>query len=117
MFNVIKILQYFNIQVLKKAQRDAGNSRREILDHFKQTVKSEIDDAFRKFRASILESGEGEGLEVRKHYLKLRPELAITEIFEKFNLLLTFDQPSNRGEKKRHQRIGSAIEVYYFMKL
>ena len=97
--------------MLKKAQRDAGNSRREIIEHFKQNVRSEIEDAFRKFRASVLEAGEGEGLEVRKHYLKLRPEIAITEIFEKFNLLLTFDQPTNRSEKRHRNRISSAVEV------
>ena len=102
---------WFVFQVLKKAQRDASHSRKEIVEHFKQTLKSEVDEVFRKFRASFLEAGDEEGLEVRKHYLKLRPEVAIAEIFEKFHLLMTFFKPTSKPEKRRHQRIGWAIQV------
>ena len=103
---------YF-LQVLKKAQRDAGSSRGEIIEHFKQTLTSEIEDVFRKFRANVMEAGDEEGLEVRKHYLKVRPEIALTEIGEKFRLLMTFFQPANKSEKRRQQRISYAIEVIY----
>ncbi|KAH3734109.1 hypothetical protein DPMN_040549, partial [Dreissena polymorpha] len=73
--------------ILKKAQRDCGNNRREILEHLKDTLRSDIGDAFRKFRASLLQ-GTGEGMEVRTHYMKVRPEIVIQEVMEKFNLLL-----------------------------
>ena len=76
---------------------------------------SEIEVAFRKFRASVLEAGDGDGFEIRMHYLKLKPEMAITEIFEKFNLLMTFDQPTNKVERRHHQRISSAIQVSMFL--
>ena len=107
------MLHLCSLQVLKKAQRDAGSSRGEIIEHFKQTLTSEIEDVFRKFRANVMEAGDEEGLEVRKHYLKVRPEIALTEIGEKFRLLMTFFQPANKSEKRRQQRISYAIEVIY----
>ncbi|XP_060562868.1 uncharacterized protein LOC132722386 [Ruditapes philippinarum] len=82
--------------VLKKAQRDSRNQQQQIVRHFKDELKTQIGDAFRKFRASILVTGAGEGMEVRQHYMKMRPELALLEIFDKFNILFMVTQTGNR---------------------
>ncbi|XP_053402751.1 uncharacterized protein LOC123550539 [Mercenaria mercenaria] len=93
--------------VLKKAHRDSRNHHRQIVQHFKEELKNEMGDAFRKFRASILQTGEGDGMEVREHYMKMRPELAIMEIFDKFSVLLMVTQVGDRqtakGAKFRRQ--------------
>jgi hypothetical protein len=43
-----------------------------------------------------LVTGAGEGMEVRQHYMKMRPELALLEIFDKFNILFMVTQTGNR---------------------
>jgi hypothetical protein len=47
--------------------------------------------------------------EVRNHYLKLRPEMAILEIFKKFQLIMSMDEPQSKAQKKQHQKIQSVI--------
>ncbi|XP_053389616.1 uncharacterized protein LOC128552593 [Mercenaria mercenaria] len=93
------------IGVLKKAKRDSAASHHEIKDHFEENLKTEIGDAFRKFRISILQTGEGDGLEVRRHYLKMKPELVIMEIFDKFNVLLMVTQDRRLTKPTKFRRV------------
>lgn len=64
----------------------------------------------RKFRVSILQTGEGEGFEVRTHYLKMRPEIVIQEILEKFKLLLITTKMSHKASG-RPSKLTKVIEV------
>ncbi|KAL4234329.1 hypothetical protein ACF0H5_005980 [Mactra antiquata] len=79
------------VSVLTKSQRDAGKRVNDIVDHCCDTMKKDIESAFRKFRANMLQMDE-DGETVRQHYLKTRPEVAIYEIMEKFNVLLMLTQ-------------------------
>ncbi|KAJ8303180.1 hypothetical protein KUTeg_019576 [Tegillarca granosa] len=80
-------------QVLKKAQRDAGATRRSVTDGFKNEVRRDIEKVFHKFRAGIIQIDSDGNMEVRHHYLKLHPVMAINEIFQKFQLLMSIDPP------------------------
>ncbi|KAL3859495.1 hypothetical protein ACJMK2_009714 [Sinanodonta woodiana] len=99
-------------QVLKKAQRDAANSRREIYAKFQNDLVSEIKSSFDKFRLSILRSSsDGDG-EIQKHYLKLKPEIALTEIFSKFEVLVMLEQPMSRRERTQMKTISQTITQF-----
>ena len=64
----------------------------------------------RKFRSSILQTGETEGMEIRKHYLKMKPEMAIMEIYDKFKILLLVTEAEDLVLRKA-ARFKKAIEV------
>jgi len=68
----------------------------------------------RKFRAALLRSGESEGMEVRTHYMKLRPDLALQEIMEKFNLLLITSKMGLRTNG-RITKVKKVVEVGYVL--
>ena len=75
----------------------------------------------RKFRAALLRSGEGEGMEVRTHYMKLRPDLALQEIMEKFNLLLITSKMGLRTngritKVKKVVEVGDVLIYYKYFK-
>ncbi|XP_059138506.1 uncharacterized protein LOC131926926 isoform X3 [Physella acuta] len=74
------------IQMLKKSKRDAATTRRTVVESLKDLLNKDIEEAFKKFRANILQSGAS-GLELRQHYMNLPPEVALREIFMKFELL------------------------------
>ncbi|XP_045191511.2 uncharacterized protein LOC123548375 [Mercenaria mercenaria] len=99
------------VTTLKKAHRDSASNRRAIRDHFEDELRNEIGEAFRKFRTSILQTGEGEGMEIRKHYLKMKPEFAIMEIFDKFNILHMVVQ-AGEIKLKKATRFKKAIEDF-----
>ncbi|KAL3859494.1 hypothetical protein ACJMK2_009713 [Sinanodonta woodiana] len=99
-------------QVLKKAQRDAANSRRDIYAKFKDDMINEIRASFDKFKRSILKSSyDGDG-EIQKHYLKLTPESAMIEILSKFELLICFEQPTSRRERTQMRTISQVIPQF-----
>ncbi|XP_046338389.2 protein NO VEIN-like isoform X3 [Haliotis rufescens] len=100
------------VQMLKKSQRDAAGTRRSVTESFKDNFKKELAAAFQKFQAAILQTGEDGDSEVRGHYLRLRPEIAIMEIFQKFQLLLSIDQPETRPQMKRHRQLESSINSF-----
>ncbi|XP_067652769.1 uncharacterized protein [Haliotis asinina] len=100
------------VQMLKKSQRDAASTRRTVTESFKDNFKKELAAAFQKFQAAILQTGEDGESEVRSHYLRLKPEIAIMEMFQKFQLLLSIDQPETRAQMKRHRQLESAINGF-----
>lgn len=63
----------------------------------------------RKFRVSILQTGDSEGMEIRRHYLKVKPAIAIKEIIEKFNILHLVTQVD--GRHKKTSKLKKAVEV------
>ncbi|XP_069113795.1 uncharacterized protein [Argopecten irradians] len=87
--------------VLKKAQRDVSSSRRTIQEGFKEELRQQIQQAFQKFRATILQPTADSSLQIRQHYLQLQPETAIMEIFQKFQLITQLEQPSNKMERRQ----------------
>ncbi len=99
-------------QMLKKSQRDAASTRRTVTDTFKENFKKELTAAFKKFQAAILQSGEEGDSEVRRHYLTIKPEVAIMEIYQKFQLLLSIDQPETRAQIKRQKQMEAAINGF-----
>ncbi|KAK3589090.1 hypothetical protein CHS0354_017428 [Potamilus streckersoni] len=100
------------LQVLKKARRDAANSRQEIYAKFQNDLVNEIKASFDKFRLSILRSSsDGDG-EIQKHYLKLKPETAMEEILSKFEILVSFEQPTSRRERKQMRTINQVIPQF-----
>ncbi|XP_064610417.1 uncharacterized protein LOC135474759 [Liolophura sinensis] len=101
------------VQMLKKAQRDAGSSRKAVLDNLKEDLQRDLEGAVQRFRASVLQSvtlpnGES-SMEIRKHYLETAPELVIVEIFSKFQLLMSLEVPENNRARKRHTKVLSAV--------
>ncbi|KAL3860253.1 hypothetical protein ACJMK2_010402, partial [Sinanodonta woodiana] len=99
-------------QVLKKSQRDATQIRKSIYDKFKQEAVNEIEAAFQKFKIGILHcSSQGEN-DIREHYLKLKPEVAMVEVMKKYQLINTFDQPMERNAKKQLKRRSQAVEQF-----
>ncbi|CAL1544092.1 unnamed protein product [Lymnaea stagnalis] len=74
------------IQMLKKSKRDAANTRRDVIENLKEILQRDLHEAFKKFRASILQTSK-DGLELRLHYMNLTPEVALREIFTKFEIL------------------------------
>lgn len=99
--------------MLKKAQRDAGSSRKAVLENLKEDLQRDLEGAVQKFRASILQpvtlpNGEST-MEIRKHYLETAPELVIMEIFSKFQLLMSLEVPENNRARRRHTKVLSAV--------
>lgn len=95
--------------MLKKAQRENGQTRRSVVEGFKDQLRKDIETVFQKFRTTIIQTTADGTWEVRNHYLKLRPEMAILEIFQKFKLIMSMDEPSSRAQKKQQQQIESVI--------
>lgn len=89
--------------MLKKAQRDNGQTIRSVVEGFKDQLRKDIETVFQKFRTTVIHTTADGTWEVRNHYLKLRPEMAILEIFQKFKLIMSMDEPSSRAQKKQHQ--------------
>ncbi|XP_021342125.1 uncharacterized protein LOC110442712 isoform X2 [Mizuhopecten yessoensis] len=98
--------------VLKKAQRDASSSRRAIHEGFKEELRQQIQQAFQKFRASILQPSGDSSLQVRQHYLLLRPETAVMEIFQKFQLITHLEQPFSKVEKRQFAQFQKAVSDF-----
>lgn len=95
--------------MLKKAQRENGQTRRSVVEGLKDQLRKDIETVFQKFRTTIIQTTADGTWEVRNHYLKLRPEMAILEIFQKFKLIMSMDEPSSRAQKKQQQQIESVI--------
>ncbi|KAK3603430.1 hypothetical protein CHS0354_009413 [Potamilus streckersoni] len=99
-------------QVLKKSQRDATQIRKTVYEKFKQEAVSEIEAAFQKFKIGILHcSSQGEN-DIREHYLKLKPEVAMLEIMKKYQLINTFDQPNDKNAKRQLKLRSQAVEQF-----
>ncbi|CAG5134711.1 unnamed protein product, partial [Candidula unifasciata] len=75
------------IQMLKKSKRDAAANRKHTIEELQQFLNKDIQDAFWKFRASILQTSNDGTLELRRHYMNLAPEDAVRDIITKFELL------------------------------
>lgn len=97
---------------MKKAQRDGGATRRAVTDGFKNEVRKDIEKVFHKFRAGIIQTDSDGNMEVRPHYLKLHPVMAINEIFQKFQLLMSIDPPTGKQARKKHLKFQSAINEF-----
>ncbi|XP_041376442.1 protein NO VEIN-like isoform X2 [Gigantopelta aegis] len=98
-----------SVHMIKKSQRDAAATRRGVTESCKEELKKEITNAFQKFRNSFFERGDDGKSEVRPHYLKQGPEVVIADIFVKFQLLISIEEPSDRTERKRQSRMKEAI--------
>ncbi|XP_060075304.1 uncharacterized protein LOC132554994 [Ylistrum balloti] len=98
--------------VLKKAQRDVSSSRRAIHEGFKEELKQQLQQAFQKFRASILQPSGDSSLLVRQHYLQLKPEIAIMEIFQKFQLITQLEQPSTKFERRQFTQFQKVVSDF-----
>ncbi|BFZ19889.1 hypothetical protein BsWGS_22929 [Bradybaena similaris] len=87
------------IQMLKKSKRDAASNRKRSIQELQEFLNSDIQEAFRKFRAHILQTSNDGSLELRRHYMNLAPEDAVREIITKFELLahiMVADSPLHR---------------------
>ena len=95
--------------MLKKAQRDTGQSRQSVVEGFKDQLRKDIETVFQKFRMTVIHTTADGTWEVRNHYLKLRPEMAILEIFQRFQFIMSMDEPQSKAQKKQHQKVQSVI--------
>ena len=95
--------------MIKKSQRDAASIRRAVTESCKEELKKDITSAFQKFRNAFFERGDDGQSEVRPHYLKEGPEEVIQNIFIKFELLLSLDEPISHSEKKKQTRFKQVI--------
>ncbi|XP_050398302.1 uncharacterized protein LOC126816138 isoform X1 [Patella vulgata] len=99
-------------QVLKKAQRDAANSKKSVYEHYKQNAEKEISEAFRKFRTVMLAPANSGENEIRSHYLKMTPENVLMEIFKKYNTLMSCENPTTRAEMRRQAKMKEGIKNF-----
>ncbi|XP_005090510.1 uncharacterized protein LOC101857532 isoform X2 [Aplysia californica] len=76
------------IQTLKKSKRDAGSTRRMVMERLKELLYTDIQECFYKFRTSVMQTASDGSQELRKHYMNLEPEVALQEIYSKFEVLL-----------------------------
>jgi len=74
------------VQMLKKAQRDIGNTVRKTNLILTQTVEDELTTAFRNFSRSVL-SGDTEMCQVRAEYLTMDAKQLMNEVFAKLRKL------------------------------
>ncbi|KAK3086464.1 hypothetical protein FSP39_018803 [Pinctada imbricata] len=97
-------------QVLKKSQRDMSANRRGIMEAMREELRKDVEQIFVKFRVAITQTGRDGQPEVRQHYLRLRPEVALQEIFDKYQLLLTsIEPPTTKAARRKAQRMMEAI--------
>lgn len=105
-------MSVFSFQVLKKSHRDAAQTRRSILDTFKGTIQQEIGSAFNKVKVTILETNNEGDSEVRRHYAQIPAEAVLMELMQKFQILLSIDEPRNKVEHKRHHVLNTAVRQF-----
>ncbi|VDI46757.1 Hypothetical predicted protein [Mytilus galloprovincialis] len=109
------------VQVLKTAQRHTGQTRRMVTEGFKDQLQKDIESVLQKFRMTVMHTTTDGTWEVRNHYMRLSPEMAIKEIFQKFHLIMSIDEPStdstkpdkkSKQERKRQLKIKNAVSTF-----
>lgn len=100
--------------MLKKAQRDIGSTTRALTEGFKERLKKDIENVFQKFKMTVMHTSSDAQWEVRNHYLKLSPEIAIMEIFQKFNLIMSIvmDDAQSQKQKRQQHKLKSTIDSF-----
>jgi len=76
------------LQMLKKAQRDIGNTVRRVNSKLTQSVEDEIESAFRNFSNAILHK-EANVCSIRAEYLQMDAKQLLNVIFRKLRQLYT----------------------------
>ncbi|GFS15974.1 tudor domain-containing protein [Elysia marginata] len=102
------------IQTMKKAQRDSATTRRYMMENLKEVLNQDVSEAFAKFRASLLQTSEEGKHELRLHYMNLTPEVAVKELFTKFELLshiFSTDPSMQRKVDRLHKTFQAFVSV------
>lgn len=98
---------------MKKAQRDAAAGHRKTVEAMKTSLAEDILLAFTRFRTAIFQTKvDGNGMEIRKHYLEMPAGVAIMEIFQKFMLLMSVERPETRSAMKKLNKMQNVISEF-----
>lgn len=92
-----------------------------VTEGFKDQLQKDIESVLQKFRMTVMHTTTDGTWEVRNHYMRLSPEMAIKEIFQKFHLIMSIDEPStdstkpdkkSKQERKRQLKIKNAVSTF-----